>query len=478
MSSGRRNSQFSTPRSSRSVASSSRDLFTPTNRRNSGSLLTPQSLNRMYNMARTAYTTGVQAYRAAQQARSATQASNNRSAQTTAPKKFNKLSGVSTGKYVGKFKSPDKSKKAKTQTYYLSKGFHTTMEKFGTFSDPHCLYVGHSTFYAGQVSRTIMGALLRKLFLRAGIPIGSRGQELPNSGPYDATGFRVIFEVRRNEDNQVTSWVYDITNNSTLTSLIDGFNDMRLYFYYKLIDESPQYYPQVNSAPYALYLYAQDANTEALQYRNLSTMLLQNEKMNIGMKSEMTIQNRTYGAGATGADLDRVDNQPLQGYLYEFSNAAPKLRYSPSSPESENAIDRVSLEGTIFAKASAYPAESGLDEPPVPAKWSNLIKSSRVTLQPGEMKKCSVAIKYIGVFPTLFESLCANRFVVVGGDPTKYVNKVKGRSQILCLEEILRTPSENQVTLAFEQEFTCGVTFKTRKLSPLNTEFQKQDVVP
>lgn len=377
-----------------------------------------------------------------------------------------KLKGISTGTYKGKFKKPTGSKKAKVETYYLSKGYHSTQEKYGDVSDPHCVYLGHSTFNAAQQAKTIVGAMYRRLLKKAGISIGSRNQEIPFFSEEDSRGFRITYTVRRETNGNINTYYYDCVDNETLKSLITNNTAVLNHITGVLSNNQFAY---TDYWPYTMKLYAADKDSAlgaSDGWRLAASLNFGDEKLEIGMMSTMVVQNRTLGAGATTGDVDRVDNQPLSGYIYEFNNAVPKLRYVTAS---ENALQTMTVNGTLKIAASNFDAALGLSEPPVPAKFGNLKKSSKVILQPGDMKKVSVSMKYVGVFKTILKDLQSDFSTTVGSD--QVISKARGRSQVLCLEELMRTSTENPVVLSYEIEYKVGAILRPRKAVPLQTDF-------
>jgi hypothetical protein len=91
------------------------------------------------------------------------------------------------------------------------------------------------------------------------------------------------------------------------------------------------------------------------------------------------------------------------------------------------------------------------DEPPTPRMWKNIKKSSGVTLEPGHIKKAVLVNRYVNYYPELLKKFRADVNGATLG--LNLINNVSGcQSQILALEERVRTPSTNKITVNWEVE--------------------------
>jgi hypothetical protein len=386
--------------------------------------------------------------------------------------RLRKVRGTVTGGNGGKFKYPSKSgfKKQMKLTKVLREGYNLVYEQHGSVLDSDCVYIQHSNFRPTKISLVLTGALFRKLFRKAGIEIDNMDTELPLVDHGNSDGFKIIFTVKNPLDGTYTSTEYLIEDNKTFGQIVTQQTSTGLMRNY--IEE---YCKNTNSKePYRLSLYQSDRNGLSTNWRLASDLNLENEKIHISMKSRMTIQNRTLGSGAPAADAvdNRVDNQPLKGLIYEFKNADPRLRSSQlkGTGVTDNRdylyntadFDR----GVRTYGGTQIPGPNGLimREPPAAKIWKNISGVSSVSLEPGMMKSVSISSQYENYMLALLKRFRADsikdNFQTMD---TLYRNVSSCKSQIIALEEVLRTPADNAIICAYENEWRCGAYCVTKK---------------
>lgn len=377
-----------------------------------------------------------------------------------------KWRGVSTGMSGGRFKRPRRNKITK-ETQYLKEGYHTTGELFGRVEDPHCVYLHHSTYHRQQFVKTIMGALVRKLFKRAGLPLNSRQAELPLFGQGNSDGFRLEYTTQNQVDASLSTVAYITVNDQNLTNVLNGFTGMR--------DHLLAYLQQTDARePYRLTLFSSDRNGLDTNWRMAGHIDIQNEVLEIGVTSSIRVQNRTAAANAAEGnqyDADRIDNQPVKGYLYEFKHADPRLKFVNDAvlANSNVALNR-SGEFGFWLVRSAELNETSYQEPPVPKLWANCSKSSYVKLEPGYMKMAKISYTYKGKFTNLMKKLRSET------STGSLISGVVGRSQIIALEEKIRTVTGNPITIQYERELKIGVKLKSGRTAPFVTELSSGEI--
>jgi len=398
-------------------------------------------------------------------------------------KAYPAIVGISTGSHKGKFATPGKIPKTFENTS-LKNGYHLTKETIGTVQDADCVYVYHSNYHPIQAARVICGALLRSLFRKAGIEIGNQEAEIPLLNALDSQGFRITYTNRNPITGLLTPDNYDITDNTALWLLVDRMMDAG-----RMGNQFQQYMQDVGDNwkdPYSLALYSADTGGG---FRLHALMTLQDEHIVYQATSAITVQNRTQGSSAASTDYnaDRIDNQPLKGYLYQFKNGDPRLKQSMGSNTGINwNLDFLYNTGDVdhvrsFGGSNLPTIGSRLmAEPPVPSIWKNIDASSKVHLEPGDMKKGVVVSQYKAKLPELLKKFRIDvAGVPVGTNPgTCYSKLSTHKSQILSMEETLRTPSSNLVTCIFEAEHKVGAYTYTKKLKGvLKTEFSAGSVL-
>lgn len=355
-------------------------------------------------------------------------------------------------------------------------GYHITGEIHGVVQDPHCAYVSHSTLNMPELGKAIMGAMVRKVFKKAGIEPVTHSMNLQGAGT--AATYPAQYELVYEIVNPITAGIVAYSHvfptapaiTYTFDDIIADFNTMRghiLDFLYK----------DVETEPLRLHLFQIDAGSEGAQaYKNLAILQLTDETLHVCAISTLAIQNRSAGENATGSgtnvdpnslyNLDRVDNQPVKGLLYEFKHASPMLRVpAVTYPLTAGALEvNTQLQNMQdFGVRLVRSAELKQDywEPPNPKAFANLKAAHKVSLQPGDIKRCSVAHQWKGTFTSLFKKL-GPRTNVIG-----YYHGGPGYSQTVCLEEVIRTSGGNPITLNYEREHKVGVYLTTNKKKSL-----------
>lgn len=375
-----------------------------------------------------------------------------RTARREIPKKV--IIGNSTGSYGGQFNKPTYVNYKKEKATVRAEGYMLSAETWGNVSDPHCIYINHGTYDSGSIARVIGGALLRKLFRKAGIEIGSHREELALFGFGNSDGFKIEYTIKAPLDGTyAVDSLVTVDNESfevVLTRLMAG----PFIHIENFIRNS-----NVN-LPHSLCLYSSDRNGVATNWRLLAQMNLRNTKVEVTTTSVLTLQNRTAGEKANEGDLslDRVDNQPLQGKIYEFKHADPRLRHqtvggSGLSQPAEERLCRAAINGLDLIRSGQIEvAGSGIDyqEPPPAKVFSNCNGVANVRLEPGSMKKTTLNHQYKGYLPTLMNNLKCNTFAGL------YNQGVPGKCQLIAVEEVLRTASTNPIFINYERAIYVG----------------------
>lgn len=381
------------------------------------------------------------------------------------------------GSYIMEsFKKPTRkgySKIANIETKCLTLGWGVTSENVGTVTDEHAAYIYHGTFESGAIQFALAGALIRSLFRKAGIEFGNLDEEIPFVDVNDSSGFRIQLTVRNSLTMAYVVWnVFDSTNNKTFRDVVTGSSLLRQYI--------QEYMENVTGfEPYSLALYSTDGDG----YRLASLMYLQDEMVVFHASSLLAVQNRTKAAVVDSNDAfyDRVDNQPLKGYIYEFSNGDPRLRANQlkgtgvAPTTSDIYYSTGSLDGcrTFGSTVTTGPTlANNMQELPVPKFWKNCNKASKIVLDPGYIKKTYISVQYKNRFPELLK-----KFRATTADNVTYMSFSMLRShksQIVAVEEVLRTDSANKISLYFEREGKCGAyTYSKSKKKTLSTYYRQ-----
>lgn len=364
-----------------------------------------------------------------------------------------------TGTKVGRFSR--KRVKLSKETMALKKGYHCTSEIHANVTDPHCVYVAHSASHYGLMTRTLMGAMFRKLFLKAGISIPDRNQELPLFDQFNSDGFKIVYQYQNPVTGSAVTLNIVTVDNQSLTNLVDSFPLMATNLYSIFTANN-------GVEPNSLALYSSDRNLADTNWRLASQINLRTEIINWHITSELKVQNRTAGAAAAIGDIgdaDRVDQQPLQGYLYNFKGGEPRLKHTTNWDVSvlndDEKLSRIREYGENHIPSSLLPQP--YQEPPVPKLWANCVGASKVILQPGDIKNTKISFTFRGKLPNMLKKL-KTTFTESG-----FVKGVPGKCQILALEEYMRTPDNNNILIGLERELKIGCWLDTGKTSDIFT---------
>jgi len=376
-----------------------------------------------------------------------------------------KVVGVAEGSNGGVFKQP----RTNTKSFLLScakSGYTAQIEKYGTVTDANSIYVYHSTYDVNNIARTTCGALLRTLFKRSGIEVLNESTELPLKDAVNSLDYQIRYHEMNPIDGTTRSWDYTIPDDTSFKTLLDtmttyaGSTPFKRMIDY-MTNNAGEFY-----VPDSIYLLFKDkydfGQIATNDWRTKTCIKLSDEIIVMQCKSALTLQNRTKGsaAGATDLSVDRIDNQPLKGKLYEFSNGDPRVREAQKlgtgiTNQEDMYYNTGSLQAARAFGGTAIANEVYMREPPTAKFWKNCISSSNVMLEPGVMKKSEIVVSYKTKIPELFKKF---RIDVAGTYEgcSGYHNLRSHKSQILALEEVLRTPSDNFIVCQYEVENTCG----------------------
>lgn len=385
--------------------------------------------------------------------------------------------GLMVGGIGGKFNKPSYRgmKKQKPLSTVLRLGYNVIKEDHGTVLDSDSVYIQHSNYRPNEIARCIVGALYRKLFRKAGIEVDNLENELPLYDNGNSDGFKIQFTRKNPLDATYTTSDITITDNQSFDMVVNSFNGTEMFS--SLVAYMKQ---TTNDEPYKLALYASDRNGVSTNWRLASELNLENEKVHISLSSRVTIQNRTKGSAAESNqnEIERVDNQPIKGFIYEFKNADPRLKSTVLAGTQGGGTfiynrDFLYNSGDVNRGIRTYggnqitgPLSAKYMREPPPAKlWKNIAGVSSVSLDPGIMKSVSIKSYYENYLLTLLKKFRVSQVLNPGSQNMDeiYRNVQAGKCQIVCLEEVLRTPADNQIVCVYENEFRCGVYCVTKK---------------
>jgi len=381
---------------------------------------------------------------------------------------------VSLGPYSGSFRKPRRVKRS-MMSKCLAQGYAKNIEQYGRVSDSDCVFVGQSTAYINEVARVACNAIIRKLMTKAGFKINNQLFEVSATGPLagidqeqESIGLRFAYYTRDAVTGSYTTVLYDTVAEQNFIDICRGFSAFsnQVINYLRAITVLE---------PWKIAVYRRNQNAQ--WFVHAAEIWLTDSHLDIFMESSMTIQNRTLAAAVldtNNVETNRVDSQPLKGWIYEFKHADPRVKNPgpPTSlvnPEDSNLdYDNIQDIGLFLRNGANFSNPLGTDpgvtenvgstEPMVPQYFANIAKATPVTLQPGEIKKLTFFYKFSGKITNLLKSMRATNWSVSLG--LGYVSGMKGKCQVIALEEMMRTSSTNKVEVAYERELKIGAIAK------------------
>lgn len=329
---------------------------------------------------------------------------------------------------------------------------------------PQCVYIGHTTWNPADIRYMMVAATVKRLFVKAGIPVGGLDSFIPVSstaGLVQKYKIQIWYKGEPLAAEARTEVDFDATNTSYNSIMTLVLNQI---FATKTNDQT-QFLKLV--------LLTFGDGTAGAKYANvLSTVDLTRSKIAVQVKSSLKIQNRTINT-AGNVEADDVDNVPLYGRSYEgpgngvifnpfrATNAgqtAPNI--APLGTFSSNTIEPIP---DNTSAGSLY----GYDEPPLANVFTKVSRTGKIHLDPAEIK--TSVIFYRKSF--YFNQLC-NIFYYGSTSPTQGVYRFyNGNYRLFCLEKMLQsvaTTSTNKISVHYEVDTKTGCLFieKSTNVTP------------
>lgn len=347
-----------------------------------------------------------------------------------------------------------------------SNGWHATNESFGAVADPNAVYMHHSTYHLQLYVNAILGGMVRKLFKMAKQSVNEVRDYLVGNDTNNSVGIKLQFY--RMNPVSLTNSAFELVlaTNVSLENIVEGWNDVRTYLANFINDAD-------DLEPYKLVLFYLDIIPEpvtgaANEWRHASTLYLKNEHITLHCYSQLTFQNRTKGANTTTTDQDVIDAQPLIMRCYSFKHAdirqrAPNYMYGTTVPY---LLEGVPQAGVKLIRAEQFGnIGAGWQNRPDKKIFANCANAYDAVIQPGVMLNSAVSHTFSGMFGNVIKQF---RVEFLSG---VIATGVRGKSQLFCFEENMRTNSDNLVTVAYEKSAEVGCYFTSKPTVPMITQF-------
>jgi len=395
-----------------------------------------------------------------------------RVAQKKSLNKYRPFRGVSTASYAGKFRKARKHRVTKVDMYQ-SKGSGSSIENHGKVADPDCIYVGHSTLCRDEIVRVMLRSILRKLLVGGiGFDADSYDQEIPYNAYNEGTKYMLMKWIWIETDGvtNVNSYTFP-TNNATINSVTTALMGSGGLGAQLVAAMSGQGFEQLERVS----LYTAETPDHQLAFE----MNMKNHIVDLLFKSSLKIQNRTKAAESGSSSTDVIDNQPVVGYRYVGTGACPRTKQMFFASQ---LVDRHGVYLNTAAQLNATAPVAGplqateFKEPLNPKIFSNVYRSSRISLQPGQIKKGFISYTLKGYFNNILrrlqvrEKTTGNQQLVSG----------PGKFEIYSFEEVINTGITNPITIQYEQQLDIYCKFIKGKTPVILNKYNENvvDLLP
>jgi len=338
--------------------------------------------------------------------------------------------------YSGKMR-PSKGKSTnKLRAIYQANGAVAINESYGNVVDPDVVGVGHITWNQECVQRTIVYAILRKVFLQSGIICQTPYEIIRMINTVDSGGFRLEWNLQ-DADGTITTGLYNIPVGTASLEFLYINSGLAAVISNMIFATNPAILERV------MLMY--DSNRVAGQ------LIMRQQRIDITVNAHTVIQNRTKSA-AGSTDIDQIDTQPLKGPVFEFNGLPKTKEITPL------ALNISYGTGSILFRKGQLPGSDiqSWSEPPVRASFYNVKKGSYVRLAPGVLKDMESAKTWKGPFQSVLR-----RWRVLAEGTT--ITSCPGNATVAYLEEEMNSGSANNITVHYETQHTVGCKLTTVK---------------
>jgi len=376
-----------------------------------------------------------------------------------------------TARRAGKFKKPSRRSGRGLDKYHRN-GVSMTEETTSSGTDANCLYIMAETVSAYRLVEYTIGALIRKLFGKAGIRIPG-WDDNPYSimmGSALAGDDTLAYQVNLIQKDVSTSGLSMFTAQSFTYNTL---NKLVAFFVPEVLQWMSGY--GLNNAGNDKELIgftltkAVSATGLPSTFMKLSEIAFDECVLEFSGNLNLKVQNRSTSA-TLGTDAEDVSATHVEGRLYTFNGIPkPKNNYNQVVAATAGAykfsqfyVGNYGVE--VFNPSNMDPTFA---EPPPPSAFWNCKKSSKVNMGPGEIKNFFMKYHRRNINPIkLWKSI--HYMTTDSGTNDFYTYNIMP-TVMLAIEDVINLNGASEITLAFEAE---------RKLSVLCNERRKQFMKP
>ena len=375
--------------------------------------------------------------------------------------------------YAGKFRRMNKRSGRNMDRYHRA-GVVSVDEVVGLKSDPNCVYVLAEVCTGKKVIINSVAAVIRLLFTKAGISVtgweDSPWPRLVGAGSTSSTDGDYYIGLIGSD---MTAGTHTLeascgsTADQSFKDIVGEFVDWILVWSqgYGALSTSNDKMPYA----FVLYKHVGSANNLGSTDIKLSEVVLGEACVDLSASMTCKVQNRT--ASATGSeDEENVTNCPLQGRMYEF-NGTPRCKVDAFQGSTYGAykFQQFYTQNNGLEMFTPDNMDVTLKEPPPPGLFWNCSKSSKIRMEPGNIKTYGLSYRKVGIpIIRLWRSI---KYEVTQSTNDFYnysLFKVLG----FGFEEVINLNGASSLSVAVEVERRLGVLCFEKKKKFMKESFE------
>lgn len=305
--------------------------------------------------------------------------------------------------------------------------------------DKPCAWLGHTTCPAETMRIFIWCAILKRLYVKAGLKINALNEPLNLSSTDKYTLWY-----------QPTGTAAPITFSTTFLSAGPSLINQAAYFAATARPYNGAYWADNASVVFIQMKFTPTVFDATDAISNVATINLENSKVEMFIRSDLKIQNITVGE-ATDDQITSIDNVPL--YMHTYGGHGNTF----TTLTKKTGVQSFCLTGDSIA-GIVYPLEADYQKEPVHPKELGAKEYKRAILQPGEIHQDTISYHHTAQINSLFAYLGAD----VGSKPKKHYGKIR----VFAFDKMIETlaydaPEERlPISLAYENNKYYAFQFK------------------
>lgn len=371
--------------------------------------------------------------------------------------------------YAGKFARPNKRSGRMLDRFYKH-GVSMVEETVGTAVDTDCVYAMAEVMSPFRLIQCTLGGVVKLLFNKAGFCVTGWDDNpwgiisgLPTG---DGQYYMALNEYEVSAASVSSAVTVDSLTASTLRQVVDAF----VAYVQQWIASYGAVHASNDKWPHSMEIYktVRNSGDTGTAFVRLADIVLDQVGIDLAASLTLKTQNRTVSVSGS-TDAEDVTANPVQGRMYVFRGIPRVKGYSVETgglaPYKFGVFYCGHFGVEIFRPDNMDPAYL---EPPPPANFYNCQKSSKIRMQPGEIKHYGLTDSRKNVPLTrLWKSI---RYIVTDNGELDFYTYNVFKVLMLAIEDVINTTSDaSKVTIGMEVE---------RRLSCIATERKKKFTKP